>query len=54
VVLQLHWINEFNVTNLLKANAFMLSVTLKLSLNCIHRSVTRRREPGEKFGAQRQ
>ena len=31
VVLQLRWVNEFEVTNLLKGNAFMFGVTLKLN-----------------------
>ena len=31
VFLQLRWINEFEVTNLLKGNTFMLGVTLKFN-----------------------
>jgi hypothetical protein len=31
VVLQLRWVNEFKVTNLLKGNEFMLGLTLKLN-----------------------
>ena len=31
VVLQLRWINEFQVTNLLKGNAFVLGLTLKMN-----------------------
>jgi hypothetical protein len=31
VFLQLRWVNEFEVTNLLKGNTFMLGVTLKFN-----------------------
>jgi hypothetical protein len=31
VVLQLRWVNEFEVTNLLKGNTLMLGVTLKFN-----------------------
>ena len=31
VVLQLRWVNEFRVTNLLKGNTLMLGVTLTLN-----------------------
>ena len=31
VVLQLRWINEFKVTNLMKGNAFMFGITLKMN-----------------------
>ena len=31
VILQLRWINEFKVTNLLKGNAFMFGATPKLN-----------------------
>ena len=30
VFLQLRWVNEFKVTNLLKGNTFMLGLTLKM------------------------
>jgi hypothetical protein len=31
VVVQLRWVNEFKVTNLLKGNVFMLGLTMKLN-----------------------
>ena len=31
VVVQLRWVNEFKVTNLLKGNAFLFGLTLKLN-----------------------
>ena len=31
VVVQLRWVNEFKVTNLLKGNAFLFGLTLKLT-----------------------
>lgn len=31
VVLQLRWINEFKVTNLLKGNAFIFGITLRVN-----------------------
>jgi len=30
VVLQLRWVDEFEVTNLMKGNVFLLGVTLKV------------------------
>jgi hypothetical protein len=31
VILQLRWVNEFEVTDLLKGNTLMLGITLKLN-----------------------
>jgi hypothetical protein len=31
VIVQLRWVNEFEVTNLLKGNMFLLGLTLKLN-----------------------